>query len=121
MSTTASAPTNLVLPGARGTGAAPAGRLASSTPLRLAALVVVWLASALYVFQHLPMNWPPSDEGMLAQSAEHVLRGETPLRDFAEVYTGGLSHLHAVGFTCWPCSSSTPSRCGTWASSCTRG
>ena len=64
----------------------------------LTALLGVLLASGLYVFHSLPGNWLPSDEGMLAQSAERVLHGEMPHLNFADVYTGGLSYLHAAGF-----------------------
>ncbi len=41
-------------------------------------------------------GWIPHDEGTLAQSAERVLQGELPHRDFDDVYTGGLSYLHAA-------------------------
>ena len=97
-----------IAPVAAGLGETGAGATAASSgetnarrwPRRvwLALLLGVWLASGLYVFHHLPGNWLPSDEGMLAQSAERVLHGEMPHRDFAEVYTGGLSYLHAAGF-----------------------
>jgi len=40
-------------------------------------------------------GWIPYDEGILAQSAERVLAGEMPHRDFDELYTGVLSYLHA--------------------------
>ncbi|MGD0841822.1 MAG: glycosyltransferase family 39 protein [Candidatus Acidiferrales bacterium] len=40
----------------------------------------------------------PHDDGMLAQSAERALQGQLPHRDFDEVYTGGLSYLHAAAF-----------------------
>ena len=43
-------------------------------------------------------GWLPHDEGVLAHSAERVLQGELPHRDFAELYTGGLSGLYAVAF-----------------------
>ena len=78
-----------------------AGGIASrqwSRRLWVAALLGVWLVSGLYVFSHLSGNWVASDDGMLAQSAERVLHGQMPHRDFAEVYTGGLSYLHAAGF-----------------------
>ncbi len=38
------------------------------------------------------------DEGVLGQSAERTLAGETPHVDFDEPYTGGLSYLHAAAF-----------------------
>jgi len=38
------------------------------------------------------------DEGTLGQSAERVLHGELPHRDFDDVYTGGLAEFDAVVF-----------------------
>ena len=55
-------------------------------------------ASLLYVWLLLDRGWVPHDEGMLAQSAARVLRGELPHRNFDEVYTGGLSYLNALAF-----------------------
>ena len=46
----------------------------------------------------LPRGWVPHDEGSIAQSAERVLAGELPHRDFDELYTGGLTYLNAVAF-----------------------
>ena len=40
----------------------------------------------------------PHDEGILDQSAERVLHGELPHRDFNEPYTGGLAYLDAASF-----------------------
>ena len=61
-------------------------------------LGIVWALSGLIVGRHLTRGWVPHDEGSLAQSAERVLAGELPHRDFDEPYTGGLSHLNAVAF-----------------------
>lgn len=61
-------------------------------------LLVVLAASAAYVAWHLSRGWMPHDEGALAQSAERLLRGELPHRDFDEIYTGGLSFLNAGAF-----------------------
>ena len=47
---------------------------------------------------YLTRGWVPHDAGSLAQSAERVLAGELPHRDFDEIYTGGLSFLHALAF-----------------------
>lgn len=60
--------------------------------------LVVWLVSALYVLPYVHRGWVPHDEGVLGQSAERVESGELPQRDFDDVYTGGLSFLHALGF-----------------------
>ena len=99
MSATASSPQTVDGP----QGRAPAGRQVldgdrASRLGRLALLLVVWVASCAYVFHLLDHNWIPHDDGLLAHSAERVLDGEMPHRDFAEVYTGGLSYLNAVGF-----------------------
>ena len=56
------------------------------------------IASAAYVWWHLRSGWIPIDDGPVAQSAERVLRGELPHRDFDELYTGGLAFVNAVGF-----------------------
>jgi hypothetical protein len=49
-------------------------------------------------WHYLDRGWVPHDEGTLAQSAERWLQGELPHRDFDEIYTGGLSALHALSF-----------------------
>jgi hypothetical protein len=61
----------------------------------LAGVVVLGTA---YLTWHLRRGWIPFDDGALAQSAERVLRGELPHRDFDDVYTGGLAYLNAAGF-----------------------
>jgi hypothetical protein len=61
-------------------------------------LLVVWIISAVYVGGFIDRGWIPHDEGSLAQSAERVLAGELPHRDFDEIYTGGLSFLYAATF-----------------------
>ena len=61
-------------------------------------LLAVMLVSALYVAWHLNRGWMPYDEGALGQSAERVLHGELPHRDFDEIYTGGLAFLNAGAF-----------------------
>lgn len=59
---------------------------------------LVFSLSALYMAKELRRGWIPHDEGALGQSAERVLQGEVPHRDFDEIYTGGLSYLNAVAF-----------------------
>jgi hypothetical protein len=59
---------------------------------------LVLVLSALYMARELKRGWVPSDEGTLAESAERVLRGELPHRDYHEGYTGGLSYLNAAAF-----------------------
>jgi hypothetical protein len=61
-------------------------------------LIAVWAISGLYVANGMLRGWVPHDEGMLGQSAERVLAGELPHRDFDDPYTGGLSYLHALAF-----------------------
>jgi hypothetical protein len=60
--------------------------------------VLVFFISALYMARELNRGWVPHDEGALGQSAERVLQGEVPHRDFDEIYTGGLSYLNAAAF-----------------------
>lgn len=64
----------------------------------LVALLAVWLVSAAYVGSRVDRGWIPLDEGALGHSAERVLAGEMPHRDFDDVYTGGLSQADAIVF-----------------------
>ena len=61
-------------------------------------LALVLLLSGLYMAKELKRGWVPSDEGTLAESADRVLHGEFPHRDYHEGYTGGLSYLNAAAF-----------------------
>ncbi len=61
-------------------------------------LLVVLLLSALYLVGLFDRGWVPHDEGALAQTAERVLKGEFPHRDFDDIYTGGLAFLHSLAF-----------------------
>lgn len=54
--------------------------------------------SAGYVSWHLRRGWMPYDDGAMAQSAERLLQGQLPHRDFDDIYTGGLSWLNAGAF-----------------------
>ena len=72
------------------------GRTASSADWRLV-LSGLLLVSGCYVWSHLG-GWIPFDDGALAQSAERLLQGQLPHRDFDEVYTGGLTWLNAGAF-----------------------
>ncbi len=58
------------------------------------ALVLAYLA----VRPHLYVSWTPADEGVLAQGAERVMRGELPHRDFVALWSGGLDYLNAAAF-----------------------
>jgi hypothetical protein len=61
-------------------------------------LLGVLLVSAAYVWWHLGRGWIPIDDGPVAHTAERVLRGELPHRDFDELYTGGLAFVNAAAF-----------------------
>ena len=61
-------------------------------------LTIVWVISGIYERTHLMHGWVPHDEGQFAQSADRVLRGEVPHRDYLETYTGGLTYLNAFAF-----------------------
>lgn len=60
--------------------------------------VLASVAGAALGLLYLRRGWVPHDEGALAQSAERWLAGELPHRDFDEIYTGGLSAVHALAF-----------------------
>ncbi len=60
------------------------------------ALVVGYLLVGL--MPYLLRDWIPTDEGLLGQTAERVLAGELPHKDFDDPYTGGLAMLHAAVF-----------------------
>lgn len=64
--------------------------------LRWVVLCAVLLIAGVYVGLHLRNGWVPADEGTLGQSALRVLQGQLPHRDFTEIYTGGLSMIHAL-------------------------
>lgn len=59
-------------------------------------LLLIWASLSWYVFSRLNRGWVPHDEGAFGQSAERVLLGEVPHRDFDELYTGGLTYLHSL-------------------------
>ncbi|MBI4716717.1 MAG: glycosyltransferase family 39 protein [Planctomycetes bacterium] len=58
----------------------------------------VWAASSAYLATFAFRGWIPHDEGLIAHSAERVLEGQLPHRDFDEVYTGALTFWHAAAF-----------------------
>ncbi len=59
---------------------------------------VVLLVAGVYLSGFAYRGWIPADAGTLGQCAERVLRGEIPHRDFDDMYTGGISYLHAAAF-----------------------
>jgi hypothetical protein len=70
----------------------------SETMMRWAVLGAVLLIAGLYVGPRIGQGWVPADDGTLGQSALRVLQGQLPHRDYVEIYTGGLSVLHALAF-----------------------
>jgi hypothetical protein len=82
----------LVTAATYGNGFTPPQRLA------LAVFLLTWIAALVYAWLMLDRGWVPHDEGALAQSAERVLGGELPHKDFNDIYTGGLSLLNALAF-----------------------
>ena len=60
--------------------------------------VIVILLAAVLLASDLNQGWVPHDEGALGQSAERVLAGQVPHRDFDEIYTGALAYLPAASF-----------------------
>lgn len=71
---------------------------AASLSRTLLILSAVLLVSGWYTFWHLGRGWIPFDDGALAHTAERVLQGDLPHRDFDDVYTGGLALLNAAAF-----------------------
>ena len=61
-------------------------------------VLVLWVIVGPYVAWQIDSGWIPHDEGTLGHSAERILSGELPHRDFDEPYTGGLAFLHAAAF-----------------------
>jgi len=74
-------------------GAQPQNRLASSIFLLLTLSVSVLLLAA-----RIHDGFHPSDDPVLAHSAERVLHGERPHVNFHDGYTGGLAYLDALSF-----------------------
>jgi hypothetical protein len=64
--------------------------------VRVAVCLVLWLGTGAYLLPFVDRGWIAHDDGMLGQTAERVLAGEIPHRDFDDPYTGGLAYLHAV-------------------------
>jgi len=59
---------------------------------------VLSIAGGSYLAVRLRNGWFPWDEGSLAVTAERVLMGELPHRDFPDLFTGGLTFLNAAAF-----------------------
>lgn len=76
----------------------PAGGVTRRIPGRAAIFCLVWVAGILYSAAVIDRGWGPADEGLLGQTAERLLGGELPHRDFDDLYTGGLTAVHAFAF-----------------------
>src|SRR5437667_8405829 len=59
--------------------------------------LIVLVFSIGFMATDLKRGWVPHDEGTLGLSAERVLNGQLPHRDFDD-YTGGLTFVHALAF-----------------------
>ncbi|MEJ7810307.1 MAG: hypothetical protein WKG32_07820 [Gemmatimonadaceae bacterium] len=85
----------------RAAASAPtSGSAHATSPVTRDVLIAAALAvvATLYLWLFLDRGWYPHDEGTLGHSAERVLQGELPHRDFDELYTGGLTFFHAAAF-----------------------
>ena len=69
-----------------------------SRPFTLVICAFTLLAAFFYMHHYMLRGWVSHDEGTLAGTAERVLRGQLPHRDFDDVYTGGLAYLNAAAF-----------------------
>ncbi len=58
-------------------------------------LLTVWAIAAALFVSRIDRGWVPHDEGTIAHTAERVLAGELPHRDFEDPYTGGLAYVNA--------------------------
>ena len=73
-----------------------AASLRNDSLARLAVLGLVMVIAGTYVGVRVNQSWIAVDDGILAQSAVRVLQGQLPHSDFVEIYTGGLSFIHAA-------------------------
>lgn len=71
---------------------------ASRRALTLLICGLILLAAFAYMHHYMLRGWVAHDEGTLAGTAERVLHGQLPHRDFDDVYTGGLAYLNAAAF-----------------------
>lgn len=68
------------------------------TARRIALPLVLCMTSVVALSLLAQRGWIVTDEGVLAHSAQRVLSGELPHRDFDDVYTGGLALFDAGVF-----------------------
>jgi hypothetical protein len=78
--------------------ASPLARLAHRLGEPRLVLLAVLAIAVGYVGWRLDRGWVAVDDGALGHTAERVLQGELPHREFDDVYTGGLAFLNAAAF-----------------------
>lgn len=61
-------------------------------------LALLCVVSTIYLSCYAYRDWIPTDEGLLGETAERVLWGQVPHRDFDDVYSGALAYWHAAAF-----------------------
>jgi len=76
--------------------ASPALRAPRTGALAVGLATVVVCVS--YAAWRLDQGWIPHDEGQLGLTAQRILQGELPHRDFVDPYTGGLGFYNAAAF-----------------------
>lgn len=72
--------------------------LSGSTTNYWLALAIAWVFCAGWMWHFLLRQWVPHDEGLFADTADRILRGEVPHRDFLDAYTGFLGYVQAAGW-----------------------
>jgi dolichyl-phosphate-mannose-protein mannosyltransferase len=72
--------------------------IAQGSILHWLVLIAVVAIAGVYAGTQIGAGWVPADDGILGESALRVMQGQLPHRDFAEIYTGGLSVIHALAF-----------------------
>jgi len=83
---------------AEGPASVPATVSGEASRLWVLVLCAVVVIGGLYVGTKVNHSWIAVDDGTLAQSALRVFEGQLPHSDFSEIYTGGLSFIHAAAF-----------------------
>jgi len=86
-----------MMPGGGPTLPSPIDRFARASASRRW-LIGTLIAAGGICLLALNRGWEPVGEGAIAQSAERVLQGEVPHRDFDDLYTGALTYVHAAAF-----------------------
>ncbi len=81
-----------------GSGPDPVQKKTGSPIVRIAVLAAVMLIAGTYTALHIGKGWVAADDGTLSQSALRAMQGQLPHTDFGEIYTGGLSFIHALAF-----------------------